>query len=101
MNGQITIDEAAANADIQKINAAIEKLKESQNSIKQLQGNASLMVGQTGSAIVEKCGALSSQIDSLLGNLNAAARLIRRTVNRYKETDQQIAASIMGMGGIS
>ena len=95
--GQITIDEAAANADIQKINSAIAKLQEAQSSMKQLKANAETMTGQTGSAIAEKSQSLSSQVDDLIDNLNRAASLIRSTINKYKEQDAGLAGQIRGM----
>ena len=94
--GQITIDEAAANADIQKIRSAIAKLQEAHNSMKMLKANAETMTGMTGSAIADKSQSLSRQVDDLITNLNQAAQLISKTVAKYKEQDAGLAGQIRG-----
>lgn len=99
-NGQITIDEAAASADIQKIRSAITKLEDSKNSLNRLIASASSMQGQTGQAIVEKSGQLSRQIDALIEKLNSSASYIRKTVDKYREEDRQLAQRIRSGGGV-
>ena len=95
--GQITIDEAAANADVQKIRSAIAKLQEAQNSMKMLKANAETMTGMTGTAIADKSQSLSRQVDDLITNLNQAAQLISKTVAKYKEQDAGLAGQIRGL----
>ena len=95
--GQITIDEAAANADIQKIRSAIAKLQDAQNSMKQLKANAETMTGMTGNAIADKSQSLSKQVDDLIENLKQAAQLISKTVAKYKEQDAGLAGQIRGL----
>lgn len=99
-SGQITIDEAAANADIQKIRNAITKLEDSKNSIGRLKASASSMQGQTGTAIVEQCARLDAQVSGLIQKLNSSITYIRRTVEKYKEEDRLVAQKIRSGGGI-
>lgn len=98
-SGQVTIDEAAANADIQKMRGAIEKLEASKNSISRMRASASSMRGETGSAIVEQCTRLERQLQSLTENLNASIRYIRSTVEKYAEEDRMVAQQIRSGGG--
>ena len=99
-NGQVTIDEAAANSDIQKIRQAIQKLEESKQSIAKLQGAASAMRGQTGEAVVEQCVRLNKQAGELVSQLNGSIQYIRKTVEKYKEEDRQVALRIRSGGGV-
>lgn len=96
----IYIDPGAASADITKLRSAINKLEESQSSIKKLNANASQMTGQTGTAITEKCTVLSSQIESLKGNLNYTIKLIQAAVREYQEKDLNAANAIRRGGGV-
>lgn len=99
-NGQITIDENAARADVQKIKSAITKLQESQNSLNRLMTSASGMQGNTGMAIVEQSQRLSAQIKQLIERLNNSASLINKTVAKYREQDRMLARQIQSGGGI-
>lgn len=99
-SGQITIDEAAANKDINNIRQAVSKLEDSQNSLVRLFSAASTMQGQTGQAIVEQSGKLQSRIEALKTQLNRSASLIQSTVEKYREEDRQLAQSIRSGGGI-
>ena len=98
-SGQVTIDESAANQDIQKMRNAIAKLEDSKRSITKLSHAASSMRGQTGSAIVEKCGQLDKQVEELTSQLNRSIRYIQQTVKKYKEEDHQLAQKIRSGGG--
>lgn len=99
-NGQITIDEAAASSDIQKIKAAVAKLEDSRNSLNQLKASASSMQGYTGQAIVEQSEKLTKQITDLVDKLNSSSSYIRKVVDKYKEQDRQLATSIKSGGGV-
>lgn len=100
MSGQIAIDSAAAQSDIQKITMAKEKLQDSLNSLNSLKANASGMQGMTGTAIVNKSVELEKQINALIEKLDTTCSYIRTTVARYKEEDRQYAAQIRAQGGI-
>lgn len=99
-SGQIAIDSAAAEADIQKITMAKEKLQDSLNSLNSLKSAASSMTGMTGTAIVNKSTELEKQITALIQKLDTTSRFIRTTVAKYKETDRIYAAQIRSQGGI-
>lgn len=98
MSGQIAIDSAAAQADIQKITLAKQKLQESLNSLNSLKAAASGMTGTTGSSIVNKSTELERQITALIEKLDATSAYINKTVIRYKEVDRQYAAQIRSRG---
>lgn len=98
--GQVTIDEAAANEDINNIRRAITKLEDSKRSIDKLKASAQSMRGQTGTAIEEQCSRLDSQIDGLIGRLNGSAFFIRQTVDKYREEDRHVAQLIRSGGGV-
>jgi ElaB/YqjD/DUF883 family membrane-anchored ribosome-binding protein len=98
-NSTILIDPEAANADISKLRSAITKLEDSQSSIKKLSTSASEMTGETGTAITEKCTELSSQVSSLISNLNYTIRLIQAAVKEYQEKDSELAAAFR-KGGV-
>ena len=94
MSGQIAIDSAAAQADIQKITLAKQKLQESLNSLNSLKAAASGMTGSTGSSIVNKSLELEKQINALIEKLDVTTVFINKTVIQYKEVDRQYAAMI-------
>ena len=94
MSGQIAIDSAAAQADIQKITLAKQKLQESLNSLNSLKAAASGMTGSTGSSIVNKSLELEKQINAMIEKLDATTVFINKTVIQYKEVDRQYAAMI-------
>ena len=98
--GQVTIDEVAANQDITNIGKAMQKLEESKNTIRQLQNNALQMHGRTGSAIANKCVELTNYLDQLHLRLDTSAKFIRRTVEKYKEEDREVAYRIRSGKGV-
>ena len=93
-NGQITIDEAVALADVRKINAAKEHLAQSRQALQTLISTASGMQGQTGSAIAQKAEEMLTQVNRLIQNLEESAGLINRTVARYQRIDAELAQQI-------
>lgn len=98
--GQVTIDAAAANADIRKIREAISKLEESQNSIQLLSRSASAMQGQTGTAIVDQCRRLEKRVTDLKEQLNKTIVYIQKTVDKYRAEDRALANKIRSGGGV-
>lgn len=98
--GQVTIDEAAANVDIHRIREGLTKLNEAQKSIDQLKTTASSMKGLTGTAIVEQCMRLEKQVSELQEKLNGSIRFIQKTVQKYKEEDQRLANKFRAGGGV-
>ena len=65
MNGNITINENAANADIKRLCAAKQYLVDSENAINSLIKQAADGQGETATAVVEKANELKMQIDKL------------------------------------
>lgn len=98
--GQVTIDAAAAKADISKIRQAITKLEESQASIQQLNRSASTMQGQTGTAIADQCRRLEKKVTDLKEQLNKTILYIQKTVEKYKEEDRMLANKFRSGGGV-
>ena len=98
--GKVTIDEAAANEDINKIRQAISKLEEAQNRIQQLNTMASSMKGQTAEAILAQCERLNKKVSDLIEKLNRSIGFIKDTVQKYKEEDEANANKIIGLGGV-
>ena len=98
--GQVTIDEASANVDIQRIRQALTKLNEAQKNITVLKASASNMEGLTGTAIVEQCVRLENQISNLNTKLNGSIKFIEKTVQRYKEEDHRLAIQYKSGGGV-
>lgn len=93
-NGNITIDEAAANADIRKLQQSMEKLKEASNAITQFNAQAQTGEGRTTDAMIEKATAILKKIQWAVNLIESVINLIRKTVNDYRELDQQIAAKM-------
>ena len=69
MNGNITINENAANADIKRLCAAKQYLVDSENAINSLLKQAADGQGETATAVVEKANELKMQIESLISAL--------------------------------
>ena len=99
-NGTVMINRDAANSDISRIDSAMTVLKQSQEAVTKLRSGASLMQGQTASAIDSQCQRLEKQISSLLANLTATKQLISQTVQKYEEMDAPLARNISSGSGM-
>lgn len=93
-DGNITIDEVAANSDIRKLRASMEKLKEASNAIAQFIAQAENGEGSTTNAMIEKANAIMNKIKWVMGLMEEVINLIQKTVSKYQEIDRQIAAKI-------
>ena len=93
-SGRITIDEYAAQQDIQKINQAKAALENSKKAIENLINQASNEQGQTAVAIVEKATELRNQINTMIGRLNETSSFISRTIAHYQEVDRLVKEAI-------
>lgn len=100
-NGRITIDEAAAQADIRRIEAAISSLDNSKKAMDILIQQAASEQGQTSSAVIEKATEMKNQISAMISCLSETASFISRTVSYYRQTDQKIKEQINNTGFIS
>ena len=94
-NGNITIDEQAANADIRRIETAINRLNESKKALSALISQATEGQGQTTAAITEKAAELNGKIVDLVTRLNDTQDFIRRTVQHYQQVDAQLKNEII------
>ena len=93
-SGRITIDEYAAQQDIQKINQAKAALENSKKAIENLINQASNEQGQTAVAIVEKATELRNQINTMIGRLNETSSFISSTIAHYQEVDRLVKEAI-------
>ena len=93
MNGNITINENAANADIKRLCAAKQYLVDSENAINSLIKQAADGQGET--AVVEKANELKMQIEKLISALENTEDYISRTVAKYKRIDKEVTESII------
>ena len=100
-NGKITIDEAAANADIRRIETALAQLENSKNALNALLRQASEGQGQTTNAVVEKSAQLIDKVNDMMQRLNETISFIRQTVAHYEEVDRQLKEAILAEGDIS
>lgn len=89
-NGKITIDEYAAQKDINRIRTARAALNDSLKTINSLINQASTENGQTSSAIVDKATEMKNQIVDMLNRLSETESFISKTVSHYQWVDQQV-----------
>ena len=88
MNGNITINENAANADIKRLCAAKQYLVDSENAINSLIKQAADGQGETANE-------LKMQIEKLISALENTEDYISRTVAKYKRIDKEVTESII------
>lgn len=93
-SGRITIDEHAAQQDINKLHQAIQHLQNSQRAIENIINQAATEQGQTASAILEKAAELSKRINAMIRNLNETSSFISHTVAHYQEVDRLLKEAI-------
>jgi len=97
-NGTITIDEVAAQADINRMTNAISILEQAKLSVDLLAAEAAQSKGETMNAIWEKSEELSGRINKLVANLENSICLIHNTVAHYQALDAQLR-SVIEAGG--
>lgn len=95
MNGNITINENAANADIKRLCAAKQYLVDSENAINSLIKQAADGQGETATAVVEKANELKMQIERLISALENTEDYINSTVAKYKRIDKEVTEAII------
>ena len=89
-NGRITIDEAAANADIRKIAQAQDILHNALSGLRAAQAEAEGSKGQTAQAIYDKSQELIQAIQKLDGSLDETIHYIRPVIAVYKAKDEAL-----------
>ena len=89
LNGTITIDEVAAQADIQKEAAAVEILRQASVSLSNVIAECGSWQGETINALADKSSELQTQIASLISTLENCQSYTRNVVERYRQIDLQ------------
>ena len=89
-NGRITIDEVAAQKDINAIRAAMEHLSTADNLLTHMIHMASEFSGETGKALVDTCAQLQKQIRSLNNFSENATIAIDKTIKKYEQIDREL-----------
>ena len=89
-NGKITIDEVAAQKDINYINAAIQDLQAARDSLNEIMHQAQSFSGRTAVSMTECSARLIKEYDSLISQLKNSTDLIQNTVEKYKKIDEEV-----------
>ena len=89
MNGRITIDEAAAQADIRLERQAVQILRRATQALRAVQNEANSFQGETASAIGDKADSLRLQINNLMDDLEETQNYTQRVVRRYWLLDRK------------
>lgn len=99
-SGAITIDEWAAQSDINKEAQAVGILWEAAQVLIAVEAEAgSYYQGET-AAIAEKAQALGLRVQNLIGALEETQDYTRRVVEHYRELDRRVREAIQaGKGG--
>ena len=91
-DGRLTIDEVAANSDINKIRSARAILEDAKASLNTLLSTATMYQGNTALSIQEKAQELLQKIDRLNSNLVDTESYIQSVVNKYQMIDLELKA---------
>lgn len=99
-SGAITIDEWAAQADINKEAQAAAILREASQVLIAVEAEAgSYYKGETAAAIAEKARALGLRVQGLMGALEETQDHTRRVVEYYREVDRRVREAIQAGKG--
>lgn len=97
LNGQVMIDEVAAQADIRQERQAEQILRRAARALQAVQNEADGFQGETASAINEKAAALRRQVLSLAEDLEETQNYTRRVIRRYWLLDQKWKKALENM----
>ena len=89
-NGRITIDEVAAQKDINNIKAAILDLQAARDSLNEIMYQAQSFSGRTAVGIEESSLQLIKEYDKMIQQLNETATTIANTVEKYRKIDEDL-----------
>ena len=89
-NGNITIDEKAAEADIANITKAITSIEEAQRGIQQIYIQCGAFSGEGAEAMIAAGKETDDQLARLVEELNREIKMIRTTVAKYQEIDRNL-----------
>lgn len=94
-SGMLTIDEYAAQADINKEAQAQAILQQVSRALITLEAEAgSYFKGETARAIAERAQDLGNRVQRLMSNLQSTQDYTRQVVNHYREVDRQVREAI-------
>lgn len=93
-NGQITIDEIAAQKDLTNLSQSIESLNSAHENIVQIISFASEFKGNSAESINEGLIILKQQIEALISDITESAEYIKITVNKYQQIDSNLKTVI-------
>lgn len=97
-NGKITIDEVAAQKDINHINAAIQDLQAARDSLNEIMHQAQSFSGRTAVSMTEASLQLIREYDRLIRQLNETVTTITNTVEKYRRIDESLKNYINNQG---
>ena len=89
-NGQITIDEVAANNDIAKLQQSADALSHVKKTLEALLSEAEAGKGDTIEAIKAETSEQIMRINKLISQHEQAISLIRNTVAKYQRLDRMV-----------
>lgn len=98
-NGRITIDEIAAQHDINRASEAEEILKTVAVQLRRLVLQAEEYEGQTARALAEKAQEMLGRVQKLIDSLEETQTITRQTVSKYKELDARVSALLADSAG--
>ncbi len=98
-NGRITIDEIAAQRDIDILNSVLEQLRSSLEDISQIEMQAQEFDSETNKNILEECRLLKMQISREIEASENAITYIRDTVRKYQQIDRNLRELISNTTG--
>ena len=93
-SGKITIDEVAAQQDVQKLLRAIEILENAKKAIENLINQAADEKGLTAKAIESKAIEMKNYIVTMINKLRESESFINNTVSHYQEVDRLLKEAI-------
>lgn len=93
-NGKITIDENAAQYDIQNLNRSIGSLNEALSIVAAVEARASQFKGETADALQSAASSIARKLRAMIEDTEESARYIRATVNKYQRIDAALKDQI-------
>lgn len=93
-NGKITIDEAAAQRDIDHLRKSCELVKQAEETMKSIEAISADFSGDSGVAIHEAGYRLMKDYDKLAAELESIMNLISSTVEKYQKMDAELKSHI-------
>lgn len=93
-NGQITIDEEAAERDVRRLKSAQETLRNVKSAFNQLQNQAGGSQGETAQAVAEKSSEMINKLNKAIDQMQDLVDYIRRVERKYKQIDADLKAQV-------